>query len=186
MIILCIADKKPSKPIRQMIEECQPDMICTLGDLDYFILQDLEAVTNIPKLGVYGNHCSGNYFDDLGIIDMHCKTYTYNNMVFGGFEGSLKYKESRYAKMYTQEEAQLLLKDFPAVDVLLAHSPPYGINDERGSSSHEGFLALKEYVEKNKPRYLFHGHTYPTDEELITHYDKTEIIYVSGEKIVVL
>ena len=107
-------------------------------------------------------------------------------MVFGGFEGSLKYKESRYAKMYTQEEAQLLLKDFPAVDVLLAHSPPYGINDERGSSSHEGFLALKEYVEKNKPRYLFHGHTYPTDEELITHYDKTEIIYVSGEKIVVL
>jgi len=111
-------------------------LICTLGDLDYFSLQELEKVTNIPKIGVYGNHCSGNYFDSLGIHNLHLNTFKHTRLVFGGFEGSICYKESAYAKMYTQEEAEEMLKDFPAVDVILAHSPPYGINDEPNSSSH--------------------------------------------------
>ncbi len=48
---------------------------------------------------------------------MHLQTFEYKGLIFGGFEGSHKYKEDEYAKMYTQEQAKELLKDFPYVDV---------------------------------------------------------------------
>ena len=157
-----------------------------MGDLDYFALHELEKISDIPKLGVYGNHCSGNYFDSLGIINMHLQTFDYKGLRFGGFEGSIRYKESKYAKMYTQAEATQLLADFPAVDVMLAHSPPFGINDEPDSTSHQGLIALKEYIEINKPKYFLHGHTYPNTANLVSKYQETNIIYVFGDKVVEL
>jgi len=152
--------------------------------LDYFSLKNLKKVIDIPKIGVYGNHCSGSYFDSLGIQNLHLKTFKYDGITFGGFEGSIRYKESEYAKMYTQKEAKEMLKDFPAVDIMLTHSPPYGINDEPDSSSHQGFIALKDYVEEKKPKYLLHGHTYPSVENLVKKHQNTTIVYVYGDKII--
>lgn len=186
MIILAIADRAPSETIKELILKNKVDVICLLGDLDYFMIKDLENITDIPKLGVYGNHCSGNYFNQLGIINLHLQTFTHKGVVFGGFEGSIRYKESKYAKMYTQDEAGDLLKDFPPVDVFIAHSPPFGINDETDSSSHQGFIAIRQYLEKNKPKYFLHGHTYPSKEQLVTKYINTNIIYVYGDKIIEL
>ncbi|EKD43518.1 MAG: metallophosphoesterase [uncultured bacterium] len=186
MNILAIADRKPSKSISRLITENNVDIICTLGDLEYFDIHELEDVKDIPKIGVYGNHCSGNYFEQLGIKNMHLQTFEYKGVIFGGFEGSLKYKESKYAKMYTQEEAVALMKDFPTVDVFLAHSPPFGINDEAGSTSHQGLIALKDYVENKKPKYFLHGHTYPTFENLVTKHEDTNIVYVFGDKIITI
>lgn len=158
-------------------------MIFTLGDLDQFSLTELESITDIPKLGVYGNHDSGMYFEPLGITNMHLKTFEFGGLLFGGFEGCVRYKNDRDAKMYTQEEAAELLKDFPRVDVMLVHCPPYGVNDEP-EVAHQGFKALCEYVEQKKPKYLLHGHTYPTAENITTKFGETEIIYVYEEKII--
>jgi len=119
MKILAIADRPPRKGLKELVEKEEIDIICTLGDLGYFELVELNSIPNIPKIGVYGNHCSGNYFNDFGIHDMHLKTFEFKGLTFGGFEGSHKYKEDPYAKMYTQEEADLLLLDFPHVDVML-------------------------------------------------------------------
>lgn len=184
MVILAIADRAPSESIKVLVNKYSVDLICLLGDLDYFMLLELEKINDIPKIGVYGNHCSGNYFNQLGIINLHIQTFEYKGLLFGGFEGSIRYKESEYAKMYTQEEGLKLLADFPAVDVFIAHSPPFGINDETDSSSHQGFIAIKEYIEKNKPKYFLHGHTYPTKENIVEKYQDTEIIYVYGDKII--
>lgn len=184
MVILAISDRPARSSILSLIGMNQVDIICTLGDLDYFSLQELEKITGIPKIGVYGNHCSGNYFDSLGIYNTHMKTFKHKGIKFGGFEGSVRYKESTYAKMYTQEEAIEMLKNFPMVDVFLSHSPPYGINDETNSSSHQGFIALKEYIENKKPKYFLHGHTYPAKENLVTNYNSTVIVYVYEDKII--
>ena len=186
MVILAIADRPPRSSILKLIEQHRVDLVCTLGDLDYFSLQELSQIKHIPKIGIYGNHCSGNYFDSLGIYNVHLKIFKYKDLTFGGFEGSIRYKNSPYAKMYSQAQAKEMLKDFPAVDVMLAHSPPYGINDEPESSSHQGFFALKEYIEDKKPKYFLHGHTYPTEENLIKHYKNTAIIYVYEDKILKL
>lgn len=184
MVILAIADRPPKTSIMDLIAKHNVKLVCTLGDLDYFSLQELEKIKNIPKIGVYGNHCSGNYFDSLGIHNLHLKTFKHKGIQFGGFEGSIRYKESAYAKMYTQEEAKEMLKDFPAVDVMLAHSPLYGINDEPKSSSHQGFIALRDYIEEKKPKYFLHGHTYPSKENLTKKHDDTIIIYVYEDKII--
>jgi Icc-related predicted phosphoesterase len=182
MNILALADRPPRTPIKEILSKHEIDVVCTLGDLDLYEIQQLESV-QLPKFGVYGNHCSGNYLDQLGIINLHLKVYSFGGLLWGGFEGSVRYKDDQYAKMYSQEEAISLLENFPYVDVLLTHSPPFGINDA-SDTAHQGFHALKSYIDTKKPKYLLHGHTYPTVENLITKYQETEIIYVSADKIV--
>lgn len=184
MRILAIADRPPRKKIREILAEESVDLIVTLGDLEQFDLMGLDEVKDIPKLGVYGNHCSGMYFEPLGIKNMHLATFEYGGLLFGGFEGSVRYKQNPDAKMCTQGEADQLLENFPRVDVFLAHCPPYGINDEPDELAHQGFFALKKYLEEKQPRYFFHGHTYPQGEELVTKYLDTEIVYVYQDKIV--
>jgi len=184
MVILALADRSPGVSIVNLIAKHHVDLVCTLGDLNYFSLRELEEVTNTPKIGVYGNHCSGNYFELLNIYNLHLKTFKYAGLTFGGFKGSVRYKDSPYAKMYTQQEAQELLKNFPAVDVFLAHCPPYGINDEPNDLAHQGFIALKDYLINCQPKYFLHGHTYPRTNNLIEKYHSTNIIYVHGAKII--
>jgi hypothetical protein len=184
MRILAIADRPPKTPIRETLEKESIDLIVTLGDLDLIQIRELAGIQHIPKFGVYGNHCSGNYFGDLGIVNMHLHTAEHQGIRFGGFEGCVRYKESSWAKMYTQEEAIGLLRTFPPVDVLLAHSPPIGINDDPEDQAHVGFTALRDYLDREKPRYLFHGHTYPSKESLVTSYKETQIEYVYGDRII--
>lgn len=185
MRILAIADRPPSRPIHEILREEPVDVIVTLGDLELSDIRSLEAVATIPKLGVYGNHCSGMYMEDLGITNMHLKIQEVNGIVFGGFEGCVKYKDSS-AKMYTQEDASRLLATFPRVDVMLAHCPPLGINDDQTDIAHTGYAGLREYAERERPAYLFHGHTYPKESELATTLGDTKIIYVFGHKIITL
>jgi Icc-related predicted phosphoesterase len=184
MQILAIADRPPREKIKSILDKNPVDLICTLGDLDQFSLSELVDIKNIPKIGVYGNHCSGMYFEPLGITNMHLKTFEIGGLVFGGFEGCVRYKKDPSVKMYTQEEASELLKDFPHVDVMLTHCPPYGVNDEPNELAHQGFKALREYVERKKPKYLLHGHTYPSSENLVTRFADTEIVYVYEDKLV--
>jgi hypothetical protein len=183
--ILAIADRPPKTSIPEILNTNPIDVVITLGDLDLVQIIELAHITSIPKLGVYGNHCSGNYFADLGIKNMHLQTFEHKGLIFGGFEGSVRYKNDPYAKMYTQEEAEVLLKNLPYVDVLICHSPPFGINDE-SDPAHQGFKSLRKYIEEKKPKYLLHGHTYPTEHTLITKFLDTEIIYVHADKIISL
>lgn len=184
MKILVIADRPPKENIKKVISQNNVELICTLGDLSYLDIKELSDINNIPKIGVYGNHDSGRYFEELGIINVHLKTFEFNGFILGGFQGSVRYKDSPAALMYTQEEAFELLKDFLYVDVVLAHCPPYGINDEPEELAHQGFKALRKYLEEKKPKYLFHGHTYPSSDKLITQFGETKIIYVYGDKII--
>jgi predicted phosphodiesterase len=183
MKILAIADRPPRERISDILAKHPVDLICTLGDLDQFSLGELRNITRIPKIGVYGNHCSGRYFEPLGIRDMHLSTFEYQGVTFGGFEGCVRYKDNPDAKMFTQEEAEALLRDFPRVDIMLVHCPPYGINDELDETDHQGFRALRTYLEEKQPSYLFHGHTYPTEDRLVRRFGKTTIEYVYADRI---
>lgn len=186
MKILAIADRPPRRSIKEILSENPVDLIVTLGDLTLFDIEELKTITDIPKIGVYGNHCSGKYFESLGIWDMHMKTFEYMGLKFGGFEGSVRYKSDPGAKMFTQTEASRLLANFPYVDVMLSHAPSYGINDEPGDPTHAGLQGLRDYLEREKPRYLLHGHTYPSEEERVDRWGETNIIYVYQDKIIEL
>ncbi len=186
MKILAISDRPPREKIEEIIGKSSVDLICTLGDLQQSELCGLEKITNIPKFGVYGNHDSGMYFEPLGITNIHLKIFKLRGLTFGGFEGCVRYKNDPYAKMYTQEEATNLLRDFPYVDVMLVHCPPYGVNDEPDEVAHQGYRALRAYVEEKTPRYLLHGHTYPTEKTMVMQFCGTKIIYVYQDKLIEL
>jgi Icc-related predicted phosphoesterase len=182
MKVLAIADKNPHINLPAVINENGVELVITLGDLVREDLLPLQQVTNLPKIGVYGNHDSGSYMPELGIWDMHLKTWDFNGLRFGGFQGCVRYKENPDAIMYTQEQAEQMMMGFPPVDVFISHCPPRGINDEE-EIAHQGFNALRSYIDRTQPKVWLHGHTYPTPETLVTQHGPTRVEYVLPYKI---
>lgn len=185
MKALVIADRGPNIDFRQVIDDNAVGLVVTLGDLERHDLLYLASIHDVPKIGVYGNHCSGNYMDEIGIMDMHMATWQYGGLTFGGFQGCVRYKENPDAIMYTQEEAARMFATFPPVDIMLCHCPPRGINDE-DEIAHQGFDGLRAYIERTPPKVLLHGHTYPTEESMVHQFGATRIEYVYKWRIVEL
>ena len=77
--------------------------------------------------------------------------------------------------MYEQEECSLLMKDFPPVDIFISHCPPKWINDNF-DNAHEWFIWIKEYIDKNNVKFLFHWHTYDY-WNFVDKYKEIKVIY---------
>ncbi len=183
MKALVIADRNPGIDIASTIKTNNIELIITLGDLTREDLLPLAEINHIPKIGVYGNHDSGTYMPELGIRDMHLKIWGFQGLQFGGFQGCVRYKESSSAIMFTQDEADSLMQNFPKVDVFISHCPPRGINDEE-EIAHQGFNTLRRYIDEQQPKLWLHGHTYPTDETIVKLHGKTRVEYVFKYKII--
>ncbi len=71
-----------------------------------------------------------------------------------------------------------------ALDILVTHSPPYGIHD-RPDLPHTGFKVFLSFLRLFKPRYHLHGHVhvYRPNEAVSTHYGETNIINVYPYKV---
>ena len=67
---------------------------------------------------------------------------------------------------------------------MLAHSPPLGINDDADDRAHVGLAGLREYVERERPAMLLHGHTYPPLP--VERWGETEVRHVRGHRFVTL
>ncbi|HSD82194.1 MAG TPA: metallophosphoesterase [Solirubrobacteraceae bacterium] len=154
---LVLADEAPFVPLERLLASGDADVVLCLGDLRRADLEPLRDFAG-PKLGVHGNHDAGDEFDGLGIEDVHLRRVEVAGLSFGGFSG-VHGRRGRYA--WTQDDAARRLHGFGHVDVLLAHSPPFGVNDEPGDPLHVGLRGLREYVERECPALLLHGHTYP-------------------------
>lgn len=162
MLLYILSDRPPTMK-REEIDRA--DLIITLGDLEGHYLNIFDGISK-PKVGVYGNHDYRGYLEEHGFTNLHLKTFTFQGVTFGGFEGSLKYKESKYHPMYTQEEAMDLVGQLPPVDVLISHSPPFGLHDWPDDLAHTGLKALTWYIDRHKPRYHFHGHVDILNEDV--------------------
>jgi Icc-related predicted phosphoesterase len=98
---------------------------------------------------------------------------------FSGFGGSPRYSRDG-ANEWTEKEAEKLVGRLPAAEVLLAHSPPAGVNDEPGDPAHAGSPALREWVERNRPGWLLHGHTLPDPAHRVKRLGETRVVHVRG------
>jgi len=151
------------------------ELLLGCGDLPYHYLENLVSFLNVPLFYVPGNH-------DLNYNPQDSKTYAqggsnldlklvrYKKFLIGGLGGSIQYRPDG-TNQYTQTEAylrafqlypRLLLNRINygrALDILITHSPPFGIHDE-DAHSHEGLKAINWLIRTAKPRYHFHGHTH--------------------------
>jgi uncharacterized protein len=168
------------------------DLILACGDLPPYYLEYLLNVLNVPLFYVPGNHYESpqNLLAKekpfaSGCRNLHCKIIEHKGLLIGGFGGSMRYKKGRYLfseaqirRKVTGMAHRLLLnkKKFGRyIDILITHSPPFGIHDE-SDLPHQGFRALLEFIETYKPAYFVHGHTMPKNGQHITRYQSTTIL----------
>lgn len=177
MKILHYSDKK-SPIFDKLYSEC--DILVATGDLKVFDFGNLLfSSVRKPAFGVYGNHCSGKYFDELGITNLHNTIKKDHGLLWGGFQGCLQYKTSGI--FFTEEEANSFSKTFPYVDILLLHAGPKGMLDDPSDSVHIGSEAIANYIRTKQPSYVFCGHQYSNAEMVI---GKTKLIRTYEARII--
>jgi uncharacterized protein len=133
---------------------------------------------------VHGNHDGENQLAALGVEDLHLRRVEVGGWSFAGFEGCVRYGEGPH--QYTQEEAEELVERLPPADVLLCHCPPWGVNDDPEDPAHQGFRALRAWVDRTRPRYLLHGHTTPDPRRRTHRLGQTEVAWVRGAAVQVI
>lgn len=205
MKILFVSDKVVERIYSPTIAERYKDveLIVGCGDLPYYYLEFILSMLNVPLVYVHGNHDpEQEYLSDgtaikgpNGGVNLHCQTHRENELLLAGLEGSIRYKEGCF--QHTQREMWLnvfyLIPRFLInkllygryIDILVAHSPPYGIHngDDR---IHIGFRSFLWLMKVFKPRYLIHGHrhVYNPAEVTETQYLETKVINIYPYKII--
>ena len=183
MRLLAFADEPPPLDAAELVERNAPAAVVTLGDLQPDWLGSLRSVA-VPRLGVHGNHDGEGELGTVGVEDLHLTRVEVGGWSFAGFEGCVRYRPGPH--QYTQEQAAALVRRLPPADVLLCHCPPQGVNDEPGDPAHAGFAALREWVERHRPRYLLHGHTTPDPRTRVRRIGDTAVVWVRGAQVVEL
>ena len=184
MRVLAFADEPPRADPAELVASNGPELVVTLGDLRPEWIESL-ADGDVPKLGVHGNHDGEDDLERLGIRDLHLDRVEVGGWSFAGFGGSVR-THGAGPHAYTQKEAARAVRRLPPAEVLITHSPPRGINDEPGDPVHEGFDALRDWVERHEPRYVLHGHTTPDPRTAVSHVGPTEIVWVRGARVLEL
>ena len=204
MKILAVSDMLVDRLYSPRVKENFPgmDLILGCGDLPYEYLEFLVTALNAPLLYVPGNHDPG--FDPRtpaaradGCDFMDLKTARVKGLSLAGVGGSIRYKPG-HPNQYTQSEMRGRLARFwPALtwhrlrsggvlDILLAHSPPFGIHDD-DDQAHVGFEAFNTLIRRFKPRYFLHGHTVVYKSNLappVTQIGPTTVINVYPYQVI--
>jgi Icc-related predicted phosphoesterase len=185
--VLVLADRTSHADPARLASRPDIDAVLFLGDLQPSWIETLDGV-QVPKVGVYGNHDPDPYMDWYGIENAHLRRIELEGGTsISGFEGSVTYRRSDHSRVgpsYSQKEAAKLIRKLPPADILISHSPPYGVNDHPDDPAHVGFEALRDWVLEHRPRVLLHGHTYPQPGQLVDRIGDTRVVYVHGARIV--
>ena len=158
MRALVIADLQARDLDLEVLQDPALEVILSCGDVYNSTYRQIRYRSNLPILAVHGNHDDDDWPEGVGVVDLHQRVHCLGGLRFGGFQGCWRYKpHSDY--LYTDEEVAQALREFPAVDVFLAHSPMAGVHDV-DDGVHNGFPALRHYVERHGPALFLHGHSH--------------------------
>lgn len=200
MKILAVSDRVLDKLYNSHVRQSFPDidLLIGCGDLPFYYLDFLTSAFDAPLVYVRGNHDHGSqqgadgreWTGVRGGVNIHGKVVARKGLILAGLEGSMRYKAySEY--MYTEREMRLVVAQLTprllwnrqrfgrALDILVTHSPPFGIHD-RSDLPHTGFKVFLSFLRLFKPRYHLHGHIhiYRQDEVTRTQVDETAVINV--------
>jgi Icc-related predicted phosphoesterase len=200
MRILAVSDRVMDKLYSGQARQLFPDidLIIGCGDLPFYYLDFLTSAFDAPLVFVRGNHdqnfqhgADGRIWREVrGGVDIHGKVVARRGLILAGLQGSMRYK-AHAEYMYTESEMRVAVAQMVprllwnrqrfgrALDILVTHSPPFGIHD-RPDLPHTGFKVFLSFLRLFKPRYHLHGHVhvYRQNEIVRTTFDETKIINV--------
>jgi Icc-related predicted phosphoesterase len=196
-----VLDKLYSGTVRQTYADI--DLMIGCGDLPFYYLDFLTSAIDAPLVYVRGNHDEGPQYavdgrvwrDVRGGVDIHGKVVTRKGLILAGLQGSMRYK-AHADYMYSEAEMRRVVAQLVprllwnrqrlgrALDVLVTHSPPFGIHD-RDDLPHTGFKVFLSFLRLFRPRYHLHGHIhiYRQDEVRETQYEETTVMNVYPYKV---
>lgn len=186
MKCLLISDKESPKLTASYFKKYLSDIDCVIscGDLKSSYLEYIATLTNKPVFYVHGNH-DDHYLTKppLGCQSIEDKIILFKGLRIMGFGGCRRYDES--INQYTDFQMWLrYIKKLPklflygSIDVLVTHSPAYGLGDQPERFVHKGFKAFNHILSRFKPSFHFHGHNhlnYGSQKRSLT-FDQTTII----------
>ncbi len=200
MKILAVSDRVMDQLYCSDVRQKFPgiDLIVGCGDLPFYYLEFLISALDRRLVYVRGNHDKGpQYTVDgrqlehvEGGSDIHARCVERDGLLIAGLEGSMRYRPHA-PYMYTEAEMRMVVagmlpkllrnkvKYGRYLDILITHSPPFGIHD-RTDIPHTGFKIFLNFMHWFRPQYLLHGHIhiYRQDTARITRYLETTVINV--------
>lgn len=177
MKILAVTDETVERlyPLAASGHFADVGLVLSCGDLPYSYLEYLVTVLGVPLCYVPGNH-DPNY-DPLhedtraeGCENLDGHIVHLHGLTIAGLGGSPRY-HPRGVNQYTQSEMRFRawglipsllwnrLRYRRGLDILITHSPPFGIHDE-DTLAHRGLRAINWLIHWAKPRYHLHGHVH--------------------------
>lgn len=180
------------------------DLVLGCGDLPFYYLEYVVTVLNKPLYFVPGNHdARRQYMSDgrvisraEGCINIDRAARNERGLLLAGLGGSIRYRpdgEHQYSQFEMMGRAASLaprlwlnrLRYGRYLDILITHSPPFGIHDG-GDLAHTGFGAFLTFVRQFRPRYLLHGHSHVYRQDVVTRTQLggTEIVNVYPYRLI--
>ncbi|MBN1310038.1 MAG: metallophosphoesterase family protein [Anaerolineae bacterium] len=179
------------------------DLVIGCGDLPYYYLEYIATMLPVPVLYVHGNHDKPTQTANRGTLDApggcisldgRCMSIERQDndspLLLAGLGGSMSYNRKtphQYTEIEMRARALKLLPSLMAnrarygraLDILVTHSPPFGIHDGE-DLPHIGFKVFLSLMRTFKPRYLLHGHThiYRLNTVSTTNYEHTKVTNV--------
>jgi Icc-related predicted phosphoesterase len=203
MKILTISDKVDellySPAIKHLFADV--DLVLGCGDLPHYYLEFIVTMLGGPLFYVVGNHANEikHYYKPAhqweypgGCENIDGRIVHYKGLSIAGLEGSMRYNNNRHFQYTDREMAWKVRKLMPGLllnklfhgrylDILISHAPPQGIHD-KPDLCHQGFRALRTFIERFRPRYLIHGHVhvYSPSETTESVYHDTTVLNAYG------
>jgi Icc-related predicted phosphoesterase len=207
MRLLCLADHVDPLIYSNGLKERygKVDFVLSAGDLALGYYDFVISTLNKPLYFVFGNHHLENRrdykrwtdpFEDrqphwiaagVGATCVEGKVIRTRGLIIAGLGGSILYNRgenqftdfSMFMAILRMAPALLWHRIFHGrfLDILLTHSPPYGIND-LPDPCHTGFRSFLWFMRVFKPRYLIHGHVHLYDRNAAreARYGETRIV----------
>lgn len=135
--------------------------------VDWFIKLDYKH-----KIFIAGNHDNYLYESPIGKLPNNCHYLHYSSVEIEGYKF---YGVPLFMEEIINGQFDKRISDIPAdTDILITHSPPYGILDKSGNWNY-GDTMLLDKVNEIKPKYHLFGHihdangTFQTDDTLFSN-----------------
>jgi len=183
MKILCVADEVDPLVYSSRIKDRFGDveLVLAAGDLPFEYLGFISSMLNCPLLYVEGNHDGANKSDpwprfgaqpEGGARNIGFRVAREAGLTILGLPGSIRYNrgpnqfsDRGMALRILALSPRLLFERLVrgrAVDIVLAHASPLGVQD-REDQCHRGFRSFLRLIRRWKPRWFIHGHVHLYD-----------------------